>query len=270
MMDKTKGTSMGEAQPPLDRVDFDGLETGSGLDIFLLAGQSNMKGRATIEMEPEVNPNLFFFHSTQKQWFLARDPLHAKGTPDLIDGSDNSGTGPGLSFAEKVIESMPERKIGLIPSAVGGAPMDSFGSQGVNYLGSIELVKQAKEACSLPCRLKAILWLQGESDAQEEKHGDYEAKLLSLVKRYRADLKDPELPFLACTIGSFVNKGPFLFGREINENLLGLPRHHPKTVCIDARDLKDGHIGDQMHYDLPSQKEIGRRYAEAYLNMLNL
>jgi hypothetical protein len=95
MMDPTKRTTKGESQPPLHPANFDTIVEAKTLDLFLLAGQSNMKGRATIPMTPKEDENILFFHSKQERWYTARDPLHAQGVPDLIDGSDNSGTGSG-------------------------------------------------------------------------------------------------------------------------------------------------------------------------------
>jgi hypothetical protein len=263
MMDPAKGTSKGEAQPPLHEADLDAFSAEDTLDLFLLAGQSNMKGRATIPMEPQENSNILFLHSKELNWYVARDPLHAQGVPDLLDGSDNSGTGPGMTFARSLMASNPDIKIGLIPAAVGGAPIDSFGPDGELYSRSLLLTKKAIKDSPTPTRLKAILWLQGESDAMEERYQSYEGKLLNLVHRFRADLNNPTLPFIACTIGSFIYKGPFQYAKKINDVLLSLPQKCDYTACVDARDLK-GHIGDAMHYDIESQLEIGKRFADAY------
>jgi hypothetical protein len=266
MMDPTKGTVKGEPQPPLHEADFGAFSSDDVLDLFLLVGQSNMKGRATIPMNPREHSNILFFHSKQMNWCVARDPLHAQGVPDLIDGADNSGTGPGMSFARSLVEKNPHRKIGLIPAAVGGAPIEPYGPEGELYTRSLMLRARAAGDAGLRTELGAILWLQGESDAVAERHEAYEEKLLDLVDRYRADLNAPALPFIACTIGSFVGKGPYQYASLINEALLSLPQERDAAACVDARDL-GGHIGDSMHYDLDSQKEIGRRFAEAYLRL---
>jgi hypothetical protein len=264
MMDPGKGTVKGEPQPPLHDADFGAFSKNDVLDLFLLAGQSNMKGRATIPMAPEENKKILFFHSKKERWYVARDPLHAQGVPDLIDGADNSGTGPAMTFARCLAEKDPQRKVGLIPTAVGGAPIDGYGPLGALYTRSLLLTRNAVERAGIETKLRAILWLQGESDATEERYGSYEANLLDFVDRCRADLRNPELPFIACTIGSFVQKGDFQYGKEINDVLLSLPQKREHTACVDARDLT-GHIGDAMHYDLSSQTEIGKRFAEAYL-----
>ena len=223
-----------------------------------------MKGRGAIEMNPVENKNILFFHSKQRQWNIARDPLHAQGTPDRIDGSDNSGTGPGMSFAQTLAQHDAKLRIGLIPGAVGGAPIGSYGKDKKLYRRSLALTQEAVKQSKLNTTVKAILWLQGESDSTKPLYQSYEGKLLDMIDRYRSDLKNPTLPFIACTLGSYINKGPFQFVKETNKVLLGLPKKRTHTACIDARDLK-GHIGDKLHYDTESQIEIGKRFAAAYL-----
>ena len=259
-----KGARGGAAQPPLHPADFSTFAEQDTLDLFLLVGQSNMKGRGAIEMNPVENKNILVFHSKQRQWNIARDPLHAQGTPDRIDGSDNSGTGPGMSFAQTLAQHDAKLRIGLIPGAVGGAPIGSYGKDKKLYRRSLALTQEAVKQSKLNTTVKAILWLQGESDSTKPLYQSYEGKLLDMIDRYRSDLKNPTLPFIACTLGSYINKGPFQFVKETNKVLLGLPKKRTHTACIDARDLK-GHIGDKLHYDTESQIEIGKRFAAAYL-----
>ena len=260
-----RGTRFGEAQPDLNEAE---LDQQNEIHVFLLSGQSNMKGRAPIDLKPTINPNIIFFHSTECKWYIARDPIHALGTPDLIDGNDNAGTGPGISFANHLIKNSSIKTIALIPTAVGGAPIDSFSKEGNCYLRSLELCKKGLEALGPKASLKGILWLQGESDSSEERYVSYEQKLHNLVDRYRKDLNSNMLPLIACTIGSFIYKENFKHSKKVNEVLMNLPNHKKNTLCIDALDL-DGHIGDFLHYDENAQFEIGKRYANAYLDNFN-
>ena len=80
------------------------------------------------------------------------------------------------------------------------------------------------------------------------------------------DLDDPELPFLAATIGEIRPDTAESMRSEINKILIDVPNHRENTATVDARDLK-GHIGDNVHYDTASQEEIGRRFAKLYLEM---
>jgi len=267
-----QGSRGGEAQPPLVAADFTVLPKDQPLELFLLVGQSNMKGRGAIDMTPTTNSKLLFLHPTKSQWFIARDPLHAVGTPDKIDGSDNSGTGPGMSFASALLDQKDQAPIGLIPAAKGGVAIRYYAPDADLYKLSLDMLQQAKEQSSIPTKLKGILWLQGESDSMSKAQLEaYEDSLLDLVDRYRRDLKQPDLPFIACTIGSFIAESDkakrFTYTREINEILLRLPTKRKHTACVDARDLK-GHIGDSLHYSTESQHEIGKRFAKAYQKLV--
>jgi hypothetical protein len=259
------GSRGGAAQPPLHAADYSVFAKETTLDLFLLVGQSNMKGRGLIDLKPVTHDRNLFFHPKQQQWYVSRDPLHSAGTPDLIDGSDNAGTGPGMSFAMTLLEKRPEMAIGLIPAAVGGAPINSYKTE--LFDRSLMLMTEGRRQSPLKTEIKAILWLQGESDATENSYTSYEGKLLDLVDRYRKELKDPELPFIACTIGSFIHPHKrFTRSREINDILLRLPSKRRHTACIDARDLTVT-TGDKLHYCKDAQIEIGKRFAAAYLKL---
>ena len=90
--------------------------------------------------------------------------------------------------------------------------------------------------------------------------------LLSLVDRYSKDLNNPELPFIAGTIGSFLDKKRFARTEDINKTLLSLPSKRKNTACVDARDITET-IGDQVHFSKEAQKEIGKRFTAAYLKL---
>ena len=264
-----KGSRGGAAQPPLNSADFSVFSKDDTLDVFLLVGQSNMKGRGEIDLKPPVDKKILFFHSKKEKHYIARDPLHAQGTPDKIDRGDNSGTGPGMSFAQALRKKNSDLNILLVPAAVGGAPIAPYGDKGKLYTRSLMLTKKAIKDSKLKVNIKAILWLQGESDSTDSRYKSYEEKLLDLVDRYRKDLKNPTLPFIACTVGSFITSKNFNRTKEINQVLLELPKKRKYTACIDARDIK-GHIGDRLHYNTKSQVEIGKRFAKEYMKMTKL
>jgi len=260
------------AESPLQPADVTKLPDGvQHLDLFLLMGQSNMKGRGTVPPDQKINPHIVMMGMRDDRWYFARDPLHMAGVVDRIDGSSNAGVGPGLSFAQAVAAREPDTMIGLIPCAVGGSKVAQW-QKGVPRSLYDEAVRRAKLALKTGApgkvRIRAALWLQGESDSKEETYKVYPEKLLKVVDTLRADLELPELPFIACTVGSFIaaktNAYPHI--QEINDDLLALPGQRPHTACVDARDLK-GNIGDNLHYNTESQTAIGPRYAEKYFEL---
>jgi len=241
------------------------------IDLFLLMGQSNMKGRGEVPPDQKSDPRIVAMQMKNDQWVIARDPLHTDGKVDPIDGKSNAGVGPGLSFAQALAAKEPDVMIGLIPCAVGGSKVAQW-QKGVPRSLYDEAIRRAKLALSQgppgKIRICGVLWLQGESDTKEGLYVKYQQELLKVVDNVRADLGLPELPFVACTIGSFIEKKTKAYPhvKEINEILLGLPAQRPHTACVDARDLT-GNIGDNLHYNTESQVAIGPRYAEKYVAM---
>lgn len=250
--------------PPLVAADAGSLPEGcERLDLYLLIGQSNMKGRGFMPEQAANDPAIMMMHLRNDAWYVARHPLHLTGDPDTFEVHDNAGVGPGLAFAEAMLAADPTARIGLIPAAKGGSKIGLWSGQRPLYQEAIRRTKLALAAGPADgTRLRAVLWLQGESDAEPALAEAYAGALHSLVDRLRADLGDPNLPFIACTIGEMREGEPGRFSAAINATLLDLPRHRPRTACVDARDLR-GHIGDKLHADSATAEEIGRRYAAA-------
>lgn len=240
------------------------------VDIYLLLGQSNMKGRGALPVEQSTDARIINLSMGDDQWYLAAHALHKAGVPDLIDGSDNAGVGPGLAFAQAMLAEDSATRIALVPCAQGGSWINLWAKNGRFYTPAVARANQA--LADFPegsARIAGVLWLQGESDSLENRYAVYAAKLTDLVQRLRSDLNEPELPFVACTIGTFIKpKGEYLYVADINADLLALPESLPFTACVDARDLKDGHIGDYMHYNTESQAVIGARFAGEFKSLI--
>jgi len=101
--------------------------------------------------------------------------------------------------------------------------------------------------------LKGIIWHQGESDNNKEEVTLYLKRLKELIERFRLDLLVPDLPFVAGEIGYFKNDV------LINKVIDSLPGRVQRTAVVSAKQLKDK--GDQTHFDTPSARELGKRYA---------
>lgn len=252
-------------RPPLQPVNIARLPAGSErLDLFLLIGQSNMKGRGVMPDEPSRDPRIVMMHLKDDAWYVARHPVHLTGDAKTFKGADNAGVGPGLAFAEAVVGREPRARVGLIPCAVGGSPIAQWQKGAKLYEAAVRRAKLALgQTTAVSGRLRGALWLQGEADATDARLPVHEAKLLRLIDDLRADLQVPELPFIACTIGEMRPDGNGRRNAEMNRLLLSLPSKRPHTACVDARDLTT-HIGDSVHFDTAAQNEMGRRFAQRY------
>ena len=251
--------------PPLQPVEVTQLPPGvERLEIYLLMGQSNMKGRGVMPAEPSRDPRIVMMHLRDDRWYLARHPLHLTGDAQTFAGHDNAGVGSGLAFAQVLTARDPKVRIALIPCAVGGTSIDRWQKGAKLYDEALRRARLALEQSrSVRGTIRGALWLQGEADATEEKLPGYTAKLHHVVDSLRADLGDPTLPFIACTIGEMRAGGR---QPDMNRLLLALPGQRPGTGCVDGRDLTT-HIGDFVHFDTAAQEEIGRRFAATYLRL---
>jgi Carbohydrate esterase, sialic acid-specific acetylesterase len=237
------------------------------LDLYLLIGQSNMKGRGVMPETAANNPRILAMHMKDDLWYVARHPLHLTGDAQTFAGHDNAGVGPGLAFAEALAAAHPNSTLGLIPCAVGGSQIKLWQRGAKLYDEAMRRAKLALQTTApVKGRIRAALWLQGESDAAPALRAVYEAKLLALVDDLRSDLAMPELPFIACTIGEMGDASKMADKAAMNQILLSLPQKRPHTACIDCRDLKT-HIGDSVHFDTAAQNTIGQRFAESLLKL---
>ena len=95
--------------------------------LFLLVGQSNMAGRGRITAEDKSpHPRVLMFNKEQK-WVPAVAPLHFD-KPAIV------GVGLGRSFGMEIAKTSKKVTIGLIPCAVGGSPISSWGTGRISQI----------------------------------------------------------------------------------------------------------------------------------------
>jgi hypothetical protein len=230
--------------------------------LYLLIGQSNMAGRGQVGApDTETHPRVLALDRTDR-WLPASDPIHFD--KPIV------GVGPGLTFGKVIAEHTPSARIGLIPCAVGGSPISTWQPGGYWEQTGSHPYDDAIARTHLAQRnglLKGILWHQGESDSNEHDAERYLGRLEALIARLRSALHAPGAPFVAGTLGDFVLvRNPW--AQVVNDALLDLPRRVERTACVKAEGLE--HKGDDLHFDAASARELGRRYAEAMIQLLNL
>lgn len=228
--------------------------------LYLLLGQSNMAGRGTLEEQDRTPHSRVFMLSKEGQWVKAVDPLHF----DKLA----AGVGLGKTFGQILADANPEVTIGLIPCAVGGSPIDAW-RPGEFYAPTnshpwddamlrATIALQAGE-------LKGILWHQGESDAKPGLAEAYASKLDDLISRLRKQLNAPNLPFIAGQMGRFEDQPWDDAHMLVDSSHRELPQRVEQTAFVVANGLK--HKGDKVHFDAASYRELGKRYATAYLQL---
>lgn len=229
--------------------------------LFLLVGQSNMAGRGVVAPEDKTPHPRVLMLSQAGEWVPAVDPMH-------FDKPAAVGVGLGRSFAIRIAEANPGVTIGLIPCAVGGSPIDSW-RPGEFYPPTKshpwdDAIKRAQLALRQGV-LQGILWHQGESDSHEPLAAAYEGKLHDLIARLRRELHAPGVPFIAGQMGVFADAPWDEHRKLVDRAQRELPGKVPNTAFVSSAGLT--HKGDKVHFDAASYRELGRRYAEAFLKL---
>lgn len=228
--------------------------------LFLLVGQSNMAGRGKVaDQDKQPIPRVLKL-SKGGNWVPAIAPLHFD-KPNIV------GVGVGRSFAAQIAAANPEITVGLIPCAVGGSPIASWGPGGYHASTKTHPWDDALPRAKLALKsgtLKGILWHQGESDSKPALASVYEEKLHALITRFRQALNEQSVPFIAGQMGQFSERPWDDAKKLVDAAHRNLPMQVPHTAFVTSDGLT--HKGDQVHFDAKSYRELGRRYAEAYLD----
>ena len=69
----------------------------------------------------------------------------------------------------------------------------------------------------------------------------------------------------AAQLGKFTDVPWDAFRTQIDQAHRALPQHVTRTAFVSAEGLV--HNGDKVHFDADSARELGRRYAAAYLKL---
>lgn len=247
---------------------------------FILAGQSNMCGRARgSDLEKELQAP---FPEVQMVWSNDLNMKHPSISADWQDLSpqpnfhSKTSFGPEISLGRK-LAAVLKRPIYFIKFALGStnlyANWDPNGrtirTSGKNYYGDfIIYVLKWKEVLKLQypdIEFGGIFWMQGEGDALDKRFArTYEQNLKEFFKCLREK-------FGPCPIVTGFIKWPANFRQEVNLAIENVAKNDDQIFTVDTSDLTPiAFTYDPQHYnphfDAKSLLTLGERMADAYLN----
>jgi len=248
--------------------------------IYLCFGQSNMEGAARPEPQDFQSPGPRFMlmpavddpqrGRVMGQWCEAVPPLCRPHT----------GLTPADWFGRTLIKSLPEHiRVGVVHVAIGGIRIEGFmQSEIADYLTTapgwmqgilkaydnnpyqrlLMLAKKAQEDGVI----KGILMHQGESNTGDPEWAD---KVKKVYEQLLADLNlnADDVPLLVGEVVQANGKGQCI---AANKQINDLPNTIPTAHVISSDSLTN--LPDNLHFDAAGYRELGRRYAEAMLNLL--
>lgn len=225
------------------------VQVPGNLDIYLVIGQSNMAGRATIRKEDSVSIDrcYLFTGDTSAAWIAANNPLNLYSS--VRKKVSMQRLSPAYAFAKSMVEAGPDHEIGLVVNAKGGTKIVQW-LPGTNLYEAAIL--QTHKALKFG-KLKGIIWHQGEGDCHLVRVDMYLGRLEVLINAIREEFDDPKLPFVAGQ----------LYGNEkrhaFNEMLLQLPDFIRNTGVASSEGAS---VSDGTHFDSESAIILGNRYAQ--------
>jgi Carbohydrate esterase, sialic acid-specific acetylesterase len=257
-------------------------EPGKKIRVFLLAGQSNMEGRADGNKLTLRDRERLEKVQGRVQLAFNYEPIHALDavTPpaeiaeiykrDLIFG-------PELFFGITLSEAWPEEKILLIKLTAGATSL--HGAWNPDWRGhkaaAMGEESEPKLYAALTAYVKqvlsgygddeyeicAMLWVQGETDAgNETAAAAYGDNLQNLVESIRHDVGREALPFLLFQVGrGEVVEGMKRTAREV-PNVTLIPQSLDPVSMDFYQKMENG------HYRYEGMKKLGHRFAALFLS----
>lgn len=228
--------------------------------IFVMAGQSNMAGRGTIEAKDQLTNNRILTINSKNEIVVAKEPLH-------FYEPSGAGLDCGVAFGTEMLQNIPDHvAVLLIPTAVGGSSITQWINDDTHR--KVKLLSNFKQRLQSSLKsgvLKGILWHQGEADAHNEATIEaYEQNLKTLFSKFRAIGGNTSLPIVIGKLGSYsTNQNSW---NRINESIIAYSHTDPFCTVVETADLE--HKGDKIHFNSDAQRMLGKRYAEAISALL--
>lgn len=258
--------------PPQREIEIPNEAVGN-LNLFVLAGQSNMVGYGEIHPEDvEIDPKVLVFGNDYR-WRYAREPIDdPTGQVDLVSIDIGAGFSCGTTFAKTLLTYHPSTYIGLIPCAKSGSSIEEW-QRNLSESSLYGSCLKRSLAASPMGRIKGLLFFQGETDASNpdlepqkiRSPFQWEEKFQKFVKDIRNDLKIYNLPIVFAQIGVNKNSKEFKNWKIVQEQQSRVRLPNCKMIKTDDLSLKDG-----IHFDNKSYRMIGERFGLAMKEILSM
>lgn len=252
------------------------------IDLFVLAGQSNMVGYASnlADLPPALQgqqKKVLWYDRDGKWRSLAAptEPLPFSNAkfPSSSAIASGVGFGPEISLGTRLQKAL-DRPIALVKYASNGANLtQDWQTAGLFYqplIGRINDSIAGLSARGYDIRVSGFFWLQGESDARDLTWAqDYQANLEDFIGRVRADLHEPSLPFILglipLTSDQLTDRGYFPYADLVRSAQFKVARSLPNVTVVETLDLT--RYRDNLHLNSRGLILAGDRMASAWLSV---
>jgi len=218
------------------------------LEVFVLAGQSNMAGRGgPLSLASPSNPRLLIWR--RDGWQIAADPLQLP-----TNARDHSpGIGPGMTFGLQLVKWQPDVQIGLIMCADGGSSIRAWLPDRPLYRQCLDQIHAAGT------RIAGVLFLQGESEAlTSEQAVAWLPDFTRVLAAFSGDTH--RAPFMLGQIGTL---GAKFQGQQIVRDAQAKAARRYHLLFVRTWDLPIN-PANNSHFTVPAYRVIGGRFATVW------
>lgn len=273
-------------------IGVDWLAAAEPIDLILVAGQSNAVGYdakpSALPLDPHDKEILFWWKcgdpppdehdstSGGKWTHLQAQPL---GNPKLPKqgrqygnfAQKEGGFGPEIGLG-RTLRAKQDRRLAIVKAAFSGTGMRTDwnhadpGDAGACYRALVSETKAAITAAKeegLTLRLRALAWVQGESDANSNDANNYEKALSEMIGALRKDLDAPELIALLAVNTQF-GGGKNQFMPKIVDAQKSVGSKLPRCAYVDTASAT---IANGAHFDSAGTLDVGKRFAETLIQL---
>lgn len=245
--------------------------TATRLRVYLLGGQSNADGRATIAALP---PALQLPQPNVDLYYRVEGGLGTLTTlrPGL---SETHQFGPEIILGHRLAKLHADEegtRVAIIKYANGGTNLHTQWKAGGNatttgdgteYVAFQQTVTGglAALAAAYPgaqIDLEAMVWMQGESDADATNASLYQNRLSAFIADVRATF-GTSLPFVIGRLSSSQTNIAAQYLNAVRAGQDAIDAADPLTSIISTDGL--GMNGDALHFSAAGQQEMGSRFA---------
>ena len=251
---------------------------GKPVRVFVLAGQSNMRGMGRINQAPAA------WRPLEGVWFDDTVP----GAPESFSGTwgemaaADGDLGPELSFAAMMRKAYPHERIAIVKVSQGGTGLPYWRNPGEGghdtLMARIDLTRDwlnaALAANEIPYwHYGGFFWMQGENEANsiESVAEAYAGDFADLVDMVRTRTGVAELPVVLGRISSRLDPyaddpGPAQQPQldQVRAGQVSWAENDAKGGWVDTDDLP---LIDNWHFGSGGQIRLGRRFAGAWFDV---
>ncbi|MEM6820354.1 MAG: sialate O-acetylesterase [Verrucomicrobiota bacterium] len=247
------------------------------IDVFLMAGQSNMVGCGLVQHIQDELKGMSGYKKIKYVLLNSGEEEYSGWGPweEKVRGKRNiAWFGVDLPFGE-ILGDKHEGEYGIIKIARGSTsivkhwhPDETRTDEKLydHFVQNAQAAIQDLEKEGYNVTIKGFFWYQGEGDCapREEKAAmEYGKNLRRIREKVREDFESPDLPFIAVRIHPQKERWE-KHKDKVRDHIVAVCEEDPKSAWIDVDDLK--HL-DKVHLGTKGLFTLADRFYEAWVKL---